>query len=239
MLSVRKKLLVIILVIFLGTPSVSLAGSFVVSLIQGKTPAEAVQIIAEQLDNLFGRVDVLETKQDQTTAHLTLTDADIERLKLENANLKLQNENLKIQSGNLEKEQLNQFCSDAIKTVPKTYTYGENYDLTKSIVRYYTMSKFILDNQLDAPEYLKSAKKMVDESTPLYEEFKNKCPDYSVKELPTKTAWCVLAEKNVKCMPLSPAPTDRDKILTDKFSEFGCNSLLNSEVPNRDKYTCG
>lgn len=45
--------------------------------------------------------------------------------------------------------------------------------------------------------------------------------------------------KYAKCRPLSPAPTDRDKILTDKFSEFGCDSLLNNEVPNRDKYTCG
>lgn len=228
-----------ILAIFLGVPSVSLGGSFVVSLIQGKTPAEAVQIIAEQMDSLLGRVDVLETKQDQTTARLALTDADIERLKLENANLKLQNENLKIQSGNLEKEQLNQYCSNAIKTVPKTYTYGENYDITKSIVRYYTMSKFILDNQLDAPEYIKSVKKMADESHPLYDAFMDKCSAYSLNELPIKTAWCVLAEKNVKCMPLSPAPTDRDKILTDKFSEFGCDSLLNNEVPNRDKYTCG
>lgn len=238
-MSARKKLLIIILAIFLGLPSVSLAGSFVVSLIQGKTPAEAVQIIAEQLDSLLGRVDVLETKQDQTTARLALTDADIERLKLENANLILQNENLKIQSVNLEKEQLNQYCSNAIKTVPKTYTYGENYDITKSIVRYYTMSKFMLDNQLDATEYLKSAKKMVDESTPLYEEFKNKCPDYSMKELPTKTAWCVLAEKNVKCMPLSPSPSDRDKVLNSKFSEFGCDVLLKNDVPNRSQYICG
>lgn len=86
-MSLRKKLLIIILAVFLGLPSVSLAGSFVVSLIEGKTPAEAVQIIAEQVDSLLGRVDTLEVKQSETSL-------EIERLKLENENLRLKNENL-------------------------------------------------------------------------------------------------------------------------------------------------
>lgn len=249
----KKKLIILAFIVFLGLPSVSLAGSFVVSLVQGKTPDEAVQIIAEQVSGLLARVDVLEIKQDQTTTHLTSTDADIEKLKLENANLILQNENLKIQSGNIEKEQLNQYCSNAIKTVPKLQTYGENYDITKSIVRYYTMSKFMLDNQLNTPEYLKTIKKMVEESRPLYDEFIGKCPAYPQKDLPVKTAWCVLAEKYAKCSrnlaPLDPAiaqptlygeaPGALDKVLTNKFSEFSCETLLSSEVPNRDKYVCG
>lgn len=238
-MSARKKLTILIIALFFGLPSVSLAGSFVVSLIEGKTPAEAVQIIAEQIGGLLARVDVLETKQDQTTTHLTSTDADIEKLKLENANLLLQNENLKIQSGNMEKEQLNQYCSNAIKTVPKTQTYGENFDITKSIVRYYTMSKFMLDNQLNAPEYLKTTKKMVEESRPLYDEFMGKCSAHTVKELPVQTAWCVLAEKYAKCSLLSPSPGELDKLLTNKFSEFSCETLLNNEVPNRDQYICG
>lgn len=252
-MSSRKKLTILIIAVFFGLPSVSLAGSFVVSLIEGKTPAEAVQIIAEQIGGLLARVDVLETKQDQTTTHLTSTDADIEKLKLENANLLLQNENLKIQSGNMEKEQLNQYCSNAIKTVPKLQTYGENYDITKSIVRYYTMSKFMLVNQLNTPEYLKTTKKMVEESRPLYDEFMGKCSTYPQNDLPIKTAWCVLAEKYAKCSrnlaPLDPtiaqptlygeAPGALDKVLTNKFSEFSCESLLNNEVPNRDQYVCG
>jgi hypothetical protein len=56
----------IALAILVGTPTIALGGSFVTSLIQGKTPAEAVTIIAEQLDALFGRVAVLETKQAET-----------------------------------------------------------------------------------------------------------------------------------------------------------------------------
>lgn len=89
-----KKLIVLILAIFLGIPSISLGGSFVASLIQGKTPAEAVQIIAEQMDSLFGRVQVLETKQIETAQNIEQTNLEIERLKLENENLRLKNENL-------------------------------------------------------------------------------------------------------------------------------------------------
>lgn len=49
--------------VILGLPIVALGSSFTYSLIQGKTPAEAVTIIANQLDGLFGRVDTLEDKQ--------------------------------------------------------------------------------------------------------------------------------------------------------------------------------
>ena len=52
-----------ILVGIIAFPTITLGGSFVSSLIVGKTPAEAVQILAEQIDSLIGKVDVLETKQ--------------------------------------------------------------------------------------------------------------------------------------------------------------------------------
>lgn len=58
-----KKLIVLILAIFLGIPSISLGGSFVVSLIQGKTPTEAVQILAGQIDFLINKIDSLENRQ--------------------------------------------------------------------------------------------------------------------------------------------------------------------------------
>jgi len=44
-------------------PTVTSGGSLVVSLIEGKTPEESVQILAEQLDFLIGRVETVETKQ--------------------------------------------------------------------------------------------------------------------------------------------------------------------------------
>lgn len=88
-----KKLTVLGLSVLLGVPAVSMAGSFTVSLIQGKTPAEAVQIIAEQIDVLTGRVASLEGKQAQFEADVAQnksdTELEIERLKLENENLRL------------------------------------------------------------------------------------------------------------------------------------------------------
>jgi ABC-type Na+ efflux pump permease subunit len=57
------KVIVVAVVIFLAAPTVALGGSFVVSLIQGKTAEEAVQILAEQIDSVIGRIEVLETRQ--------------------------------------------------------------------------------------------------------------------------------------------------------------------------------
>jgi chromosome segregation ATPase len=79
----RKYIILIAIIgVILGLPTIALGGSFVSSLIQGKTPSEAVSIIAEQIDSLFGRVSNLETEQ-------TAVNLEIERLKLENENLRL------------------------------------------------------------------------------------------------------------------------------------------------------
>jgi len=59
---IKKILLGIIIGVF-TLPTITLGGSFTVSLIQGKSVEEAVQILAEQIDSLIGRVEVLETKQ--------------------------------------------------------------------------------------------------------------------------------------------------------------------------------
>ena len=34
---------------------------------------------------------------------------------------------------------------------------------------------------------------------PLYQKFKEQCPNFKTDELPTKTGWCVYAEKYSKC----------------------------------------
>lgn len=65
-----------------GVPTIAFGSSFTVSLIQGKTPTEAVQVIAEQIDTLTGRVATLEDKQAQT-------DAELDALRAENANLRV------------------------------------------------------------------------------------------------------------------------------------------------------
>jgi hypothetical protein len=44
-------------------PTITLGGTFVSALIQGKSVPEAIQILAEQIDVLIGRVNVIEDKQ--------------------------------------------------------------------------------------------------------------------------------------------------------------------------------
>jgi len=58
-----KSILVGILIGFIVFPTITFGGSFVSSLIQGKTVEEATRILAEQIDVLIGRVEVIETKQ--------------------------------------------------------------------------------------------------------------------------------------------------------------------------------
>lgn len=78
-----KKIIILALILSFGIPTITMGSSLAVSLIQGKTPSEAVQILAEQIDSLFGRVDDLENQQVQSNE-------DIERLKAENEELRLQ-----------------------------------------------------------------------------------------------------------------------------------------------------
>jgi len=59
-----KPILTGILIGIIAFPTITLGGTFVSSLIQGKTVEEAVHILSEQIDSLIGRVEVLETKQE-------------------------------------------------------------------------------------------------------------------------------------------------------------------------------
>ena len=68
-----QKILISVLIGLAAFPTIGLGSSIVVSLIQGKTPAEAVQILAEQIDSLVDRVGIVETKQgeqEQTTSDI-------------------------------------------------------------------------------------------------------------------------------------------------------------------------
>ena len=58
-----KTIFIGILIGVIAFPTVAFGGTFVSSLIQGKSVEEAVQILAQQIDSLIGRVEVVETKQ--------------------------------------------------------------------------------------------------------------------------------------------------------------------------------
>lgn len=55
-----KTIIIGILIGLIAFPTFTLGGTFVVSLIQGKTVEEAVQILAGQIDALIGRVEKIE-----------------------------------------------------------------------------------------------------------------------------------------------------------------------------------
>lgn len=60
-----QKILLVIIIGFMAFPTITLGGTFVFSLIQGKTVEEVVQILAEQVDFLISRVETVEIKQSE------------------------------------------------------------------------------------------------------------------------------------------------------------------------------
>jgi len=58
-----KTIFIGVLIGVIVLPTITFGGSFVSNLIAGKTLAEAIQILAEQIDILIGRVEIVEIKQ--------------------------------------------------------------------------------------------------------------------------------------------------------------------------------
>jgi len=63
-----KRIISGILIGIVAFPTITLGGTFVSSLIQGKTVEEAIQILVTQIDSLIGRVTTLETRADREEA---------------------------------------------------------------------------------------------------------------------------------------------------------------------------
>ena len=246
----KKKFTILALVIFLGLPSVSLAGSFVVSLIQGKTPAEAVQIIAEQFDSLLGRVEVLENKQDQTTARLTSTDADIEKLKLENENLRLKNENLSKETDKISQQVIeNEKAIDIVKQceiLEKPRVCAQN-------------SIELANKQINSPDLLPTATfdevtSVIDKISYLNGTWYSKTQtdeicwkfSYGGQEDRCKSREAYIQEYNEhqrssreRAPSVLKQGTEILKSSQVKFDELQCEVLLKKYVPNRSVPGCG
>lgn len=58
-----RNILIEIIFILVSVPTVAMGSSFTVSLIQGKSADEALQILAEQIYSLTGRMEIIETQQ--------------------------------------------------------------------------------------------------------------------------------------------------------------------------------
>lgn len=59
-----QKILIGVIIGLISFPTIGLGSSVIISLIQGKTPAEAIHILAEQIDSLVSRVETVETNQE-------------------------------------------------------------------------------------------------------------------------------------------------------------------------------
>lgn len=89
-MSKKLKIGIITLIILIGIPAIVFGSSFTNSLIQGKTPKEAIKIIANQLDSLIGRTIVMEEKQSDLENSQNETDLTIDQIIKENSELKAQ-----------------------------------------------------------------------------------------------------------------------------------------------------
>ncbi len=70
-----KSILTGILIGIVAFPTITLGSSFVSSLIADKSVDEAVQILATQIDNLIGRVEIVEIKQTEQEAQIAKQEA--------------------------------------------------------------------------------------------------------------------------------------------------------------------
>ncbi len=74
-----KSLLIGILISLVAIPTISFGGSFAVSLIQGMTPTEAVQVLAEQIDSLMSRIEIIETNQTEQKQSISNLQATVDQ----------------------------------------------------------------------------------------------------------------------------------------------------------------
>jgi len=81
-----KKIILGIGIVVIATPTLAMSGSLMGSLIEGKTPAEAVQILADQIDLVLPRIETIEVKQAQQDEVLNKTQEAVE---LENEKVNL------------------------------------------------------------------------------------------------------------------------------------------------------
>lgn len=73
-----KNIITSVLIGIVVFPTITLGGTFISFLIQGKTIGESVQILAQQIDSLIGRVEILETKEACNFADTALTMAQLQ-----------------------------------------------------------------------------------------------------------------------------------------------------------------
>ena len=205
-----QKILIGILSGIIGLPTITLGGSFTVSLIQGKTVEEAVQILAEQIDSLIGRVGVLETKQIELA----------EEQEKQWCGKSFKELPYGINAGYIQ-EKLNQ-------NIMRYYTINKfvlDNKLDFNQERLLRWQERV--NELE-PLYTAFVKRCPNYPT----------NEISTKTLwcigVERLAKCYQSY-GVGHRP----PDELEQFMEVKYLEFGCEQLLNEEAPNRTQYLCG
>lgn len=233
----KIKILGIAFIAIFALPTIALGGSFVTSLIQGKTPAEAIIIIAEQVDILFGRVAVLEQEQGKT-------DEDIERLKLENENLRLKNESLSIQSETTAQEV--EKNKGAVDTVNQCLPIDKQMTCLNNAVASNQSRLLLADIPLDTSLEEVIRVEYKDSWYP-----KNTTDEICIESEDSPRHRCISRTKAIQAInddrrharESAQYELERDtKSLNDlrsKFNSLKCEAILNEYAPNRGPYGCG
>lgn len=86
----KFKILLTVLIIVIVFPISVLGATFFNQLIQGKTPREAIEFLAEQIESLIGKTEIIEEKQGDLENSINENNLDIDNLKEENQRLKEQ-----------------------------------------------------------------------------------------------------------------------------------------------------
>lgn len=159
---IKKILIGIIIGVFIF-PTITLGGSFTISLIQGKSVEEAVQILAEQIDSLIGKVEVLEIKQISQEQTLGEQEQTLEELQgiIEQQQVAIiqQKEEFDQQQverqAELEQERICEEYADLIRTTTREstleYTASEFRDPLPGVDLFISLAQEILQNFEQVP----------------------------------------------------------------------------------------
>ncbi len=188
----KLKIVGITFAILIGLPIVALGGSFTNSLIQGKTPIEAIEIIAQQVDSLLGKTVIIEERQNVLENSLNTTESDIEEIKKENELLRSQIQEQKVRvdiQGEQRKNDI--FCEELSKAgskyLPTKQPLKELYEalLKQNSVTFETAYEEHKDNGakvLSESEFRiewqigkNSRDEKIGQIKPYYDEYMSKC----------------------------------------------------------------
>jgi len=205
-------LLKIFLIIIVGIPIIASGSSFVSSLVQGKTPTEAVSILGEQLDSLLSKVSDVESKQNSIDERIAL---------LESENKVLQEKTKEIQ--------ISQACSNLEKDIPSKNGY-DNWGDVSTVTKFYNRAQYLIESGIALKEETENQSmiaKSISELKPKYENYIRSCGGESFKITPpsVNTALCNNFESQIK--DLEP----KIKVLQEEQRNLK-NNLFQSKTDN-------